>query len=284
MEQQNKEYHDAIYIYDLWKVMVKRRRIIIGLFLIIIISTAIVSLFIPKSYRGDVKLNVVDNSALSTIDISFRNILIAKGTLDAKEIIDSMGSIDDAKKKLIMPKTYISVKSVKLMVLSDTKKIVAIVNANSADDIPVAMSELVDFLNNMESVKASLKEERELLMQRSIELTSIIKSASDLLAAYNKLILEGKITNIGYNPIDLSKRIADIKNEKLVAEQALSRLKNGRIQIITPPYISNKPVSPKILQNVYVAGILGLFFGIALAFLMEYVEKIKNIRSFKRNG
>ena len=258
---------EEVNLYDCWKVIVKRKILIIGLFIVIVGSTAIGSFLMPKVYRGEVNLSVIDNSVSSNIDIS-------------KELVDIMGNIDSEKKKMILPKTYISVKSVKLRALKEAKnKIVATMDVKSTDAISVAISELVDFLNNIESVKASLKEEREILTQRSIELSNILKTAPDLLVAYNKLIREGKLTIVGFNPIELNKRIADIKIEKIAVEQALSRLKDGRIQIMTPPYISNKPVSPKILQNIFVAGILSLFIGIALVFLIEYIGNIKNKKS-----
>ena len=267
MEQRNREYDDEINLYDLWKVIVKRKKLIIGLFIVIVVSTAIVSFLMPKVYRGEVNLSVIDNSVSSNIDIS-------------KELVDIMGNIDSEKKKMILPKTYISVKSVKLRALKEAKnKIVATMDVKSTDAISVAISELVDFLNNIESVKASLKEEREILTQRSIELSNILKTAPDLLVAYNKLIRGGKLTIVGFNPIELNKRIADIKIEKIAVEQALSRLKDGRIQIITPPYISNKPISPKILLNVVVAGILSLLLGIFLAAFIEFIGNIKNEKS-----
>jgi Uncharacterized protein involved in exopolysaccharide biosynthesis len=276
MEQQNRECHDEINLYDFWKVIAKRKILIIGLFIVIVVSTAIVSLFMPKVYRGEVNLSVMDNSASSNIG----NILIVKRAEEAKEIIDIMGSIDNGKKKLILPKTYISVKSVKLRALKEAKnKIVATIDAKSTDDIPVAMSELVDFLNNMEIMKASLKEEREILTQKSIESANILKTAPDLLVAYNKLIREGKLTTVGFNPIELNKKIADIRIEKLAVEQALSRLKDGRIQIMTPPYISNRPVSPKMTMNVILAGIISLLLGVFLAVFIEYIGNIKNKKS-----
>jgi Uncharacterized protein involved in exopolysaccharide biosynthesis len=276
MEQQNRECHDEINLYGFWKVIAKRKILIIGLFIVIVVSTAIVSLFMPKVYRGEVNLSVMDNSASSNIG----NILIVKRAEEAKEIIDIMGSIDNGKKKLILPKTYISVKSVKLRALKEAKnKIVATIDAKSTDDIPVAMSELVDFLNNMEIMKASLKEEREILTQKSIESANILKTAPDLLVAYNKLIREGKLTTVGFNPIELNKKIADIRIEKLAVEQALSRLKDGRIQIMTPPYISNRPVSPKMTMNVILAGIISLLLGVFLAVFIEYIGNIKNKKS-----
>lgn len=277
MEQQNEEYTYEINIYDLWKVIVKRRRIIIGIFLIFVISTAILSTFMPKIYRGEATLNVIDNSFLTTFDNVRRHLLIANDSYDARKIIDAMGRIDNEKKKLIFPKTYMSVNSAKLRVLKETEKpekIAVTIEAKNTNDIPVSVSELVDFLNNMESVKTSFNDEREVLRKRSIELSNLQKTGQDSLVRYNKLLRDGKI-DIGYNPLSLQIDIVNIENEKLAVDQALSKFKDGRIQLITPPSVSNKPVSPKILHNVFVAGILSLLVGIALAFLIEYIHKIK---------
>ena len=260
MEEQHRESNDDSNYYDFWKVFVKRKKLIIGLFLIAVISTTIVSLFMQKIYRGEVKLSIIDKRAEG-----------------AKEIIDLMGSIDDEKKKLIFPKTYTSVKSVKIVALKNVaNEISTTIEAINTDVLPVAIVELVDSLNNMEILKADLKKEREILTQRSIELSNILKTAKELAGAYNRLIREGKYAAIGFNPLELNKNIVDFKNEKFAVDQALSKLKNGRIQIVTPPSISNKPVSPKTLQNIYFAGLLSLFIGLALAFFMEYIEKIRN--------
>jgi hypothetical protein len=228
--------------------------------LIAVIGTTIVSSFMPKIYRAEVKLNVIDKRAES-----------------AKEIVDLMGSISDEKKKLVFPKTYTSVKSVKIMVLKNvTNEIATTIEAINTDVIPMAIVELVDSLNNMEIVKANLKEEREILTERSIELSQLLKTAQELVVAFNKLIREGKLVAISFNPLQLNDSIRVYKNSKFEADQSLSKLKNGRIQIITPPSIPNKPVSPKTLQNIYFAGLLSLFIGLALAFFMEYIEKFKN--------
>lgn len=283
MEQRNQECIYEINIYDIWKMIVKRRRIVIGLFFIVIISTAIANMFMPKIYRGQVTLNVIDNSSLTAIENSKRYLLIDKKADDAQEIVNNVGSIGDEKKKLIFPGAYKSVKSAKLRALKETKEIAVTIDAKSTDVIPVAVSELVDFLNKMESVKTGLKEEREALMKRFIELTNLQKTGQDSLIVYNRQVREGKI-DLGYNPLALGKDVADIKNEKLAMENALSRLKNGRIQMVTSPSISNKPVSPKILHNVFVAGILSLLVGIALALLIEYISKIKKTATVSSNN
>jgi hypothetical protein len=210
--------------------------------------------------------------------------MLIKPAEGVNEIIDLMGRIDDGKKEFILPKTYQSVESVKLKAFKNvTYKIAATIEAENTDDIPVAAAELVDFLNNIDSVKANVNEEREILTQRSIETSNLLKSAPHLIASYNKILSEGKLLPMGFNPIDLGKRIADIKIEKLTVEQALSRLKNGRIQMTTQPYIFKEPVSPKIARNVILAGMLGLILGLFLAFLIEYVINIQNSKSAKNS-
>lgn len=274
MEQQNNESNDEINLYDLWEVVGKRKKLIIGVFLMIVISTALISLFMPKIYRGEVNLCIVDNIAAGD-----------KHAEGANEIIALLGSIDGEKKELIFHKTYTSVKSVKLKALKDvTYKIAATIEAKNTDDISVAAAELVDFLNNIDSVKANTNEEREILTKRSLEMSSLLESAPNLIVSYNKILAEGKLLPMGFNPIDLSKRIADIKIEKLMVEQALSRLKNGRIQMTTRPYIFKKPVSPKITNNVMLASLIGLLMGIMLAFFIEHIEKIKKTRSVNSNS
>ena len=49
---------DEINLYDYWKVIVKRKRLIIGLFVIAILASAIISFLMPKIYRGEVILKL----------------------------------------------------------------------------------------------------------------------------------------------------------------------------------------------------------------------------------
>ena len=56
MEQQNREYDDEINLYDFWKIIAKRKILIIGLFIVIVVSTAIASFRMPDIYRGEAGL------------------------------------------------------------------------------------------------------------------------------------------------------------------------------------------------------------------------------------
>jgi uncharacterized protein involved in exopolysaccharide biosynthesis len=80
---------------------------------------------------------------------------------------------------------------------------------------------------------------------------------------------------VGFNPVEVNKKIIDIKVDLLAVEHQLSRLNNGGVEIATQPYISNKPVSPNRKLIIVAAGIFSLLLGVFLAIFIEYIGKIK---------
>lgn len=274
MEKQNEEYDDEINLYDLWKVIAKRKMLIFGLFIVIVGLTAIYSFMMPNIYRGE---------ALLTVNL-FNLDNLKTGVIDAKEITDSIGSVDQGKRLKMVPKSYSNVKNIKLDAIKNSKdKIRVTIDAKKIDDIPRALSEVLGYLNNMDIIKTTVSREKAKLIMQSAELSDLIKSSPDLLATYRKLFEAGKLSTMGFNPVDVGKRIIDIKAELLDIDQKISRLNDGGIEIAAQPYISDKPVSPKILRNVILAGMISLFVGIFLVLFIEYIGNVKS-RSNKPFG
>ncbi len=257
MEPQDKiSYEDEINLYDYWKVIVKRKSLIIGLFFIATLASAIISLLMPKIYRGEVVLQ-----------------LTAK-ELTAKELLGVIGKIDGEKIKSILPKTHYLVTDVKLNALKDsTNKLNVVIDAKRANDIPDAVSELVEYMNNNQLIKRYVEQERERLLKQSEEISKTIESSRELVKTYKILIMSGKLIPIGFNPIELNKMVSDLKIEKIAVEQAIKNLKG--VEILGNLYIPKNPVKPSIKKNIVIAGITSLFVGIFLAFLMEYIDRIK---------
>jgi len=267
MEQQNREYDDEINLYDFWKVIVKRKMLIIGLFIVIVGLTAIGSFLMPDIYRGEAGLSIIYSDVYSDV-------------IKAKELTDLIGRVDSEKQLRMVPKSYPNVTNIKFNAIKDSKNIIEVsIDAKKIDDIPRALSEVLVYLNNMDIIKSTVSREKGILIKQSAELSDLIKSSPDLLATYNKLFSAGKLATMGFNPVEVSKRVSDIKVELLRVEQLLSRLNNGGIEIAAQPYVSNRPVSPKILLNVVAAGISSLLLGIFLAFFIEYIGNIKNKNS-----
>jgi len=260
MNTQNKEhsaYEDEINLMDYIQVIRKRKWLIILGTLMCIIVAAIISLLMPKIYRGEATFKI-----------------ITKEITTAKEMVSVIGNIDKEKLKQVLPKTYNLINSIKLNALRDSvDKFQLIIETERVDDIPIAISMVVEYINNNPLIKQSVEQDKERLSKQIEELSKFIESSKELVKAYDNLIKTGRLITIGFNTVDLNKRISDIKIEKLQVEQTLKRLKG--IEMVAQPYISSKPVKPKKRQNVMIAGVVGLLGSIMLAFFMEFLKKNK---------
>jgi capsular polysaccharide biosynthesis protein len=247
---------DEINLMDYFQVLRKRKWLIILGTLICIIVAAIISLRMPKIYRGEATFKIM--------------------IMTAKEMVSIIGNVDGGKLKQVLPKNYNSIDSIKLSALRDSgDKFQLIIEAKRVDDIPIAISEFEEYVDNNPLIRRSVEQTKETLLKQIEELSKVIESSKELVKAYDNLIKTGRLIPVGFNPVELNKRISDIKIEKLQVEQALKRLQG--IEMAAQPYISSKPVKPKKRQNVMIAGVVGLLASIMLAFFIEFLEKNKAV-------
>lgn len=273
MEQQNQENYDANYLYDLRQVVMKRKILIMGLFLITVFLSVLYSFLSPNIYRGYSVFSIVKS------DIVKSDIVKADEVVTSREIIEFLGRVDREKRVQILPKTYFYVTDVKITALKNSNdKVIVTIDCKKLNDILPAISEVQNYLNNIEIVKINTKQKKDILLQQSAELSELIKSSPDLLVSYYKLFKAGKLSTVGFNPIEVNKAIIDAKLELLSVEQQLIKLNSGGLEMAMQPYISSKPVSPKISRITTLAGIAGLLLGILLAYLMEYIGEMKTRR------
>jgi capsular polysaccharide biosynthesis protein len=88
------------------------------------------------------------------------------------------------------------------------------------------------------------------------------------------LLKAGKLVPVGFNPIELNKRISDIRMEKFQTEQIIRRLKGG-VEVVKEFDIKDRPVKPRIKRDISISGVFGLCVGIFSAFFLEYIGKAK---------
>ena len=269
MEKQNEEYDDEINLYDLWKVIAKRKMLIIGLFIVIVGITAIGSFMMPNIYRGEAALSLLFDPNL----------------ISPEEITNVIGNIDRPKLSKMVPKSYSNVKRIKLNPIKKStrekdkteNKLTVTIDAKKIDVIPGALSEVIGYLNNMDIVKDAMMRNKETLVMQKAELSDLIKNSPDLKATYYKMIEAGKLTTTQFDPIEIEQKIINIKLDLLRIDQTILRFnKNSGFEIALQPFISDIPVSPKILRNVILAGMISLFWGIFLALFIEYIGNVKN--------
>ena len=263
MNQQITEFGDEMNLYDIWMTIVKRKRLIIGLFLVSVILTTAISFLMPKIYRGE---------AVFTILLS---------EVKAKELINVIGKMDKKQIQMIFPNTYHLITDVKLSILKDSNdKIRGIIDGKNVVTVSQAFPDFENYINNLNFMKMNLQMERERLTKRNAELSSVIMSSSELFYVYKTLLRAGTPI-ISFNLIGLNKEIADLKKDKQEVEQSIQKLRRRAIERAKQLYVNNNPIKPKIIPNVFFAGVASLLLGIFLAFFQNYMETNKKAMASK---
>ncbi len=219
--------------------------------------------------------------------------------ITAKELLTVIGKIDAEK---ILPTTHHLITNIKLNALKDsTDKLRLIIEAKNTNDISVAMTGFVAYLNNLSLIKEPVEREKEKVARekarekekvakRLKDIPRLIKNKSDLIKEYDSFakmydrkLERGELSIINLVPADFKQRAMNLDDERrsLVeeakeAKEAEEDMENiAGVSLAGNPYISKNPVKPSIKKNIVIAGITSLFAGIFLAFLMEYIKRMK---------
>jgi len=252
---------EEINLYDYWKVFVKRKKIFIGIFLVPLVIATIVSLSLPRYYRGESE--------------------ISNTVLPADDIINFIKNIDDTKKNKIFknnPDAIISVSS--SLPTKSANKATIIVDAKTEDIIPQAIKDIFDYISNSSEFKQRLsriKEDTDFKIKKLMEakeanriflnqLTNIMKKKKQPLVVFT--INPADVFTI--NPADLIKKDADLSLE-------IMNLRNVKMTVgtIGPPSISKQPPNSRIRQIIIITGMLSLTAGIFIVLFLDYIERMK---------
>jgi len=68
-----------------------------------------------------------------------------------------------------------------------------------------------------------------------------------------------------------------LEAEKRLEQLRISYEEGGPVKIIQKPISSLGPVKPKIKLNILLAGVVGLFLSVLLAFFLEYLQKMRSV-------
>lgn len=213
----SRQYEDEINLYDYYKVIARKKGLIIGLFLISVISAAVISLFMPKIYKGETLIEIT-----------------------AKEIIEIIGKPDGNKLKIIFPETINFMAGFKAdEVRGATNMIRITIETERPDDFRVSVAEFIKYISNIPLLRRDIEQQKEILLKRLEELTRTINEAEKLAVFYAELLKQGKLMSVGFNPIELEISVSRLKVEKLRVERGLEGLEKI-FETIEPPHIFQK--------------------------------------------
>ena len=256
---------DEIDLYELWLILKKRWKVVVSTTLIFVI-TAIVYIFIAKPVYTSSFFVKIPKNISGYIKYNEKGVLrISPVYLFSQEETISLIKRFNYKSKDF---SFIIASESKEKENKETIKIE--IGVYKPSIIPDISKSLISYLNSNPYVKRKIETER-------AKLQIFIKESKDKLHEMEKTkeliykdLKNGKIQNLGFNPLDLDTKILNIKKEIAELEIRLKNLKGFEISVY--PAIPEKPSKPKKKLILAVSVVSGLFLGVFLAFFFEWIE------------
>jgi len=290
---------EEINLLDYWRVMVKRKELIIIPTCVAIIVAVFVSLSLPKIYKAETTVLLpqrgggVSGALASLAGFSISLPIDLSGALGrTTNYVDILGSYSLAemvvegldlkkefpkiKKKDDLIKTIqgsvkakeqkgiitISVENQDPRLAADVANYYALAldRFNQRANLQVATRTRIFIREQLEKAKADLNLAEDRLKRFQTEVTLVKEKEREL--ALGRLMRDVKIKEGVYT-------LLSQEYEKAKIEEA----KEGQFfEILDPAYPPKIPSKPRVKLNIAIAGMLGLFTGIFLAFFSEYLE------------
>jgi hypothetical protein len=262
--------YSEIDLADYVKSLFKQKRLILAVFLVAIIATVVATLMMPKIYKVEASLEVgrIGGELIESPDS-----VIGK-------ISDDIYGISVRQKLGISEKDYPEIKtenikgtnlvatSIESEEIQRAKDILGDINSLILEDHQKKIQEKRNIIERnigrLRNKVASFEEEKKNIEAKIVSLQKI--------AIYQQSV--GNQFALFDSKENLEKKKQDIENMYL--EINSSEMILGGIQstiVAKVPTISENPIKPNLVLNIIIAGVLGLFIGVFLAFCKEWWEK-----------
>ena len=274
MGQQEKiqtEYEE-IDLMDYVKVLLKRKRLIFVLFFLAVILAGVFSFLMPKVYKIDTSLEIGSIGG---------QVVEAPGQVVEKIKGDVYGIL--VREKLgISEKEYPKMKA-------ENPKDTNLVKIEVESDKPELVKTILEETNNLilkehqekiEVKKGLLENDIERLKTKTLSLEEEKKNLEAKVEALQKILPYQETPGSQFALFDtkekLEKKKQEIENLYLEINSLQRTSEDIKLtKIVKIPTISEKPVKPKLVLNIVIAGVLGIFIGVFLVFFQEWWEKNK---------
>jgi hypothetical protein len=147
------------------------------------------------------------------------------------------------------------------------------INVYQTGVIPEIAKGILDYLNKNQYVKDALEIEKKPLKALEREIQGKIEAIESLKNFVVNEIRNGRVKDLGFNPIDLDDRVIELKEKLNEVEKKMSLLRG--YEMVVEPVVPQEPVKPDRALIVLFAFISSIFMGVFIAFFVEYIEKAK---------
>jgi uncharacterized protein involved in exopolysaccharide biosynthesis len=262
---------EEIDLRDYINVLLKRKWLIIGIFLLAVITAAIISYFIlPSIYQSSATFKIAEVKGLSLFNVSE-----AKNKIKSDQILQEV--INQLKLKLTPAELA---KIIKIETIDDNKGYVKVTVENTSPELArdIAFSLVNQFIelnqqDYQEKIALLEKEKQSIEKQMTLEMENINEAEKLRLAIINSEGLSLTEKQIQINLLlSYSTQIREHYNELVDKYYILENqiLNSSNFEIVNYPSIPQAPIKPNRKLNLVIAGVLGLFVGILMAFFAEY--------------
>ena len=277
MDNQQYLAEDEVDLRNYINVVIKRKKLILAVVLVSVVTAAIVSLRMPKVYE-----------ITSTIQLGSVNELLIKNE-DVKAIMLNQNLLLSVINELSLKMRAEGLqKAIKISDLAGTN-LLKIKITYPGIDTALKINDAI--VNRLIAQGQNIYQERlALINERLKELDAEIKNAEGDISRTQALISGFPSAN-NISESDVSLRIILLQNTLPNYESNLTSLRNQRneiklmlasakdFKVFDAPIKPKNPVGPKKRQNVLIAGIMSLMFGVFLAFVLEFWQKVKKVET-----
>jgi hypothetical protein len=255
---------DEINLYNLWKVIAKRKVIIIAIFLISLLGATIYCFTAPPIYRLEtyVKLYMP------------KDIITVKELPTAKDISSIIGKVDREKKAIIFLNTSDEITEANIdEIKGTTDKLKITIESHNREFLPAALQELIGYVENIREIKNNDENILSEIDEKIENVNEAVKKTDFHIKEIEKRLGSAKFLPVGFNPVEINNNVVALKMEKYRLEKERHNYKP--IQLLEDPFISKYPVKPYKALIITIAAICSLMFGIFIVVIAEYYEGVR---------
>jgi uncharacterized protein involved in exopolysaccharide biosynthesis len=281
MNQENKEMQyieeDTIDLRELWKTLMKRKILIVGLTAIVTILATAYALLVKPVFQVSTNMELAYISGEPAVDlpslIHKLNVLYEVGEKGTHKELPVISSIDIPKKV----KGIINIQAQGYDNISAEKKLEEIIDYIQAwqdKEVDIYISKqkkmLVSIAEELKDKSEMIEEIKKFMSNYQNKILNISKQDAALAGVYT--------IEIGKKQTELQNsfnQIYNLKNKKSDIEFSISQLKLKKAGQIGKIKVLDYPVKPKKKLIVVVAFITGLFFSVFLVFFLEFIHNSK---------
>ncbi len=267
---------EEIDLREYINVLIKRKGIIILIFLIAIITAVIISYFaLSPIYQSSTVFSVAQVDGQTVINIP-EALEIMKSNVVLDEVINRIGGLEETAKQLSSQMTTESLGGtnfIKVTVEADTpEKAKSLVENIAKVFIEQHQSEYEEKVKLIES-RVNILEEHIAEFEKNIQEIEKTKkkiAASEELSEAERQFQTSLLLSSSVTERELYNTLTDQANSLKVS------LKNCEdFKIINYAQLPAVPIKPNKKLNILIAGVLGLFVGVFVAFFLEFWQKGK---------